>query len=86
MIFRIARYTIRAYIIPQGEGAFLIKVRADALNEAGPKVDEIATCDPCSYEEARTAAYRLTAEISKSIRMQGGQVVDVDIIDPDGSA
>ena len=43
MIFRIARYTIRAYIIPQGEGAFLIKVRADALNEAGPKFDEIAT-------------------------------------------
>jgi hypothetical protein len=84
MIFRIARYIIRAQIIPQSEGKFLIKVRADPLNEGGQAVDELATCDPCSYEEARASCYRLTAEVSKAIRLQGGQVADVVIMDPHG--
>ena len=84
MIFRIPRYSIQALIIPQGKATFLIKVRANSLNEGGPQIDEVATCDPCSYQEARAACYRLTAEISKTIHRQGGLVVDVVIVDSKG--
>jgi hypothetical protein len=83
MNYQVARYVIRAFIIPKGKETFLVSARADPLNEGGPPVDETITCDPCSYEQARTTCYKLVARLAHSIGMQGAVVADVIIIDRD---
>ena len=84
MNFQVARYVIRAYIISKGKGTFNVEVRADPLNEggAGP-FDKAVTCDPCSYEDARNACYKLVAELAHTIKDHGAIVADVVIVDDD---
>ena len=85
MNFRVARYVIRAYIIPKSKETFTVEARADPLNEGGPRIDRVMTCDPCSYEQARTNCYKLVAQLAQAIRDQGAEVTDVNIYDGDPS-
>ena len=83
MNFQVARYAIRAYIIPRGKGTYRVQVHADPLNEGGAPFDKVVTCDPCSYEEARSSCYQMVAQLAQTIKAQGALVADVMIVDAD---
>jgi hypothetical protein len=81
--FQVARYVIRAHILPKGKGTYTVEVRADPLNEGGVRLDKAISCDPCSYEQAQTACYKLVAQMAQGIKEQGAIVADVIILDGD---
>jgi hypothetical protein len=81
MNFQVARYVIRAYVIPAGKERFSVEARADPLNDGGAPLDKSITCEPCSYEQARIACYKLVAELAANVKAQGAMVADVTIFD-----
>lgn len=76
-----ARYIIRARIIPKGHEAFTVEAEAEALEKDAPKIEKVEVCEPCSYAEARTACYKFVAQLGHAIGKIGGEVADVVITD-----
>ena len=75
-------YVIRASIIRQADDSYVAKAAIECVDGHPPPEIEVAQpCEHCSYAQARSAAYRLIAELSYEIRKAGGDVMEVTIWD-----
>jgi hypothetical protein len=79
-----AKYVIRAQMVPHGENSFVAKAIARPLDSDAPLIREIEPCEPCTYPQARTACYKFVARLSYEISKAGGEIVDVLIEDAPG--
>ncbi len=79
-----ARYSIHATINRVADEAYLVVAEATALpGTPGPEIERRETCDPCSYANARAAAYKFVAGLTLEIEEGGHKVADVMILDED---
>ena len=76
------KYVIRASIIRQSDDSYIAKAAIECMDgHPPPEVETLKPCEPCTYAQARSAAYRLIAEISYEIQKAGGDVMEVTIWD-----
>ena len=77
-----AKDVIRGSIHRQADGSYVAKAVIECVEgHPPPPIQELAPCEGCTYAEARSAAYRLIAELSYEIQKAGGEVMEVTIWD-----
>ena len=76
------KYAIRAWIIRQGESMYVARAMIECVDgHPAPDLDKLEPCPPCSYPQARTAAYAYIAHLSYGIWKAGGDLIEVTIWD-----